>query len=93
MGGWRLYLGAAGLRGEFIRHQLHKLNLKIGSPRAARHKPPPESSLLGYVKCSMRAYKRGKRLVIDKVSDIRAFESRLSPQQCAYIQHLKGALI
>jgi hypothetical protein len=41
----------------------------------------------------MRAYKRGKRLVIDKVSDIRAFESRLSPQQCAYIQHLKGALI
>ena len=30
---------------------------------------------------------------MDKVSDTRAFESRLSPQQCAYIQHLKGALI
>jgi hypothetical protein len=41
----------------------------------------------------MRANERGKSLVMSKVSDIPAFESSLSPQQCAYIQHLKGALI
>jgi hypothetical protein len=41
----------------------------------------------------MRANERGKSLVMNKVSDITAFESSLSPQQCAYIQHPKGALI
>jgi len=93
MGGWRLYLGVAGLRREFIQQHNHKLNSKLGSPRATRHNSPPEYSLFGCVKYSIRAHKRSKRLVMDKVSDTRAFESRLSPQQCAYIQHLKGALI
>jgi|TARA_B100000497_G_C7616120_1_gene370056 hypothetical protein len=41
----------------------------------------------------MRANERGKSLVMNKVSNITAFESSLSPLQCAYIQQLKGALI
>jgi|TARA_A100001011_G_scaffold159507_1_gene167889 hypothetical protein len=95
MGGWRLYLGVASLRREFIQQHNQKLNSKLGSLRATRHNSPLEYSLFGYVKYSIRVHTRGKRLVRDKVSDTRAFafESSLSPQQCAYIQHLKGALI